>query len=255
MFHGRFFICADIHGDAQVVKNLIAQVPNPNEEDTIIVCGDAGFEYGYVNSTAAKRAARKFPGNWIVLRGNHDSCYWKDHEDDPDWDILEGIGGADLLFENIYPNILYVKDSGGIYNFGGLNFLMLPGAYSVDKAYRLRNRLPYNEDEQLDDNTMLELYQIVDQWNRQRFNIDYVIGHTFPKFMEPYFRDLFFSGIDQRFVDKRTEMWLSDMANLYEGNRAFKQYYGGHFHDSRTMGQYYTMVYHKLVELEGYNER
>lgn len=252
MFKGRFFVCADIHGSADIVRYIISQVDNPTEEDTIIICGDAGFEYEDYVMGAAKRAARKFPGVWIVLRGNHDSCYWKEHYCTEGWKTIEGMGGDDFLFQEKYPNILYVRDDGGIYKIGKYNFLMLPGAYSVDKWYRLRNGFPWNEDEQLNDAQKDDLYFLVDQWNLNNFEIDYVIAHTFPRFLECYYNHLFLSSIDQATVDKSTEMWLSSMADLFEKNPSFKRYYGGHYHDTiLNMGQHYTMVYHNPLELEG----
>ena len=251
MFKGRFFVCADIHGSADVIKYIISQVDNPTEEDTIIICGDAGFEYEDHVMGAAKRAARKFPGSWIVLRGNHDSSYWRRHYWTEGWYTIEGMGGDDLLYQKKYPNIFYVRDDGGIYKIGKYNFLMLPGAYSPDKEYRLRNRYPWNPDEQLTKEQMDDLYNLVDQWNLNNFEIDYVIAHTFPKFLEGYYKHLFFPEFDQSKVDKTMEYWLSSMADLFERNPAFKQYYGGHFHGELKLNLYYTMVYHTLVELDG----
>lgn len=255
MFEGRIFVCADIHGDVNVVRDIIEQIDNPTKEDTIIVCGDAGFEYQDYVMGHAKRAARKFPGVWIVLRGNHDSCYWKEHtlkEADSGvdgWKILRN-NGDDFLYQNRFKNILYVRDEGGIYKIGPYNFLMLPGAYSIDKHYRLKNGLPWNPDEQLDLDTMSEILDITYDWNENGFPIDYVIGHTFPKYLEPRYKDLFISFIDQNTVDKTTENWLDAMADVFEYNSDFKHYFGGHFHDDRALTHKYTMVYHKIIRIK-----
>ena len=248
MFDGRIFICADIHGDSYVIKNIINQIDNPQSNDIIIVAGDAGFEYGDYNMGAAKRAAKRFPGKWIIMRGNHDNCYMKDHKNDKGWSFIQDDIDT-FIYQNKYSNIWYINDNGGIYTIGDYNFLFLPGAYSVDKYYRLRNGYPYNPDEQLDPEVMDELYDIVCDWNNQNFPIDYVIGHTFPKRLEIYYSDLFISSIDQSSVDKKTENWLDIMSYIFEKNPSFKQYYAGHFHDERKLKNKYIMVYQNPIEI------
>ena len=248
MANGRIFICADIHGSAYTIEQVIKKIDKPSKNDVIIIAGDAGFEYGDHIMGAAKRAAKKFPGKWIVMRGNHDNCYW-DH-------IKYNNGGwsrsiADnVVFENKYPNILYVNDNGGIYEINGYYFLFLPGAYSVDKHYRLRNGYPYNINEQLDKESMNDLYDYVANWNLDCRPIDFVVAHTAPRKMEPLYSDLFLSSIDQSTVDHRTEQWLDSMADLFEANPYFKQYFFGHFHDTRVLNDKYTMVYQIPINIE-----
>ena len=78
---GRVFVTGDIHGKPLCIRDIMSQIDNPSEDDFIIIAGDAGFEYQDYIMGAAKKEAKKFPGTWIVLRGNHDSRYWKEHED------------------------------------------------------------------------------------------------------------------------------------------------------------------------------
>lgn len=49
----RIFICGDLHGSVNSICGVISQIDNPKEDDKIIICGDAGFEYGtYIQDTA-----------------------------------------------------------------------------------------------------------------------------------------------------------------------------------------------------------
>lgn len=59
---GRIFCCGDIHGAGYNITSLITQIDEPTEDDIIIICGDAGFEYGTYIQGAAKKIAAKFPG-------------------------------------------------------------------------------------------------------------------------------------------------------------------------------------------------
>lgn len=58
----RIFVTGDLHGSALEIKSRISQIENPQKDDYIIVCGDAGFEYEDYIMGQAKKAAKKFPG-------------------------------------------------------------------------------------------------------------------------------------------------------------------------------------------------
>lgn len=259
---GRIFITGDIHGKPLCIRDVIAQIDNPSEDDFVIITGDAGFEYQDHIMGAAKKEAKKFPGTWIVLRGNHDSCYWKEHAywDDEQkkyvpinnsWAFTED---GMYLYQKKYPNIWYVADGGGIYFIGDYNILFIPGAYSVDKWYRLRSNYPWNPNEQLSEVEKRDLELLTSEWLDLGFNIDFVIAHTFPSKLQPYFEDLFMSGLNQATVDKSMEIWLNKMSFIYESCPAFKQYFGGHFHDDRVLTDKYTMLYHGVECLEDYDK-
>lgn len=196
------------------------------------------------------------------MRGNHDDRYWakncqiKYENGEPiewiphdGWEItLDGL----YLYQKKYPNILYVYDDGGLYNIDDYNFLFVPGAYSVDKYYRLENHLAYNPDEQLTVKEQNRLIDLVKECNIQRIPVDFVIGHTFPLHIEPYYRDLFLAFIDQSSVDKNMEKFLDVLSKDFEQNFAFKHYFGGHFHDDRELNSKYTMLYYDIANIESY---
>ncbi len=258
---GRIFVTGDIHGKPICIRDVISQIDNPSEDDFIIIAGDAGFEYQDHIMGAAKREAKKFPGTWIILRGNHDSSYWKEHSvwdgvfnkyyPNQGWDFTDD---GMYLYQKKYPNIWYVADAGGIYNIGDYNILFIPGAYSVDKWYRLRMNYPWNPDEQLSEEERNTLETLASEWLDIGFDIDFVIAHTFPRKLQPIFEDLFMSGLDQSNVDKSMENWLDKMGYIYESCPTFKQYFGGHFHDDRILTDKYTMLYHSIKNLADYEK-
>ena len=253
------YVTGDTHGNAQEIRNTIAQISNPSKDDFIIIAGDAGFEYQQYNMGQAKREARRFPGTWIVLRGNHDSRYWKEHSvwDDSlnkriardGWEFTQDNL---YLYQKKYPNIWYVADTGGIYNIGDYNILFIPGAYSVDKWYRLRTGRPWNAEEQLTADEQAALVSLFYNWIDIGFEIDFVVGHTFPFKTQKYYQDLFMQGLDQTSVDKTMERWLDIFSDAYENAPSFKQYFGGHFHDDRVLNEKYTMLFHEVENLDDY---
>lgn len=257
------YITGDIHGSPGAIRSRIAQIEDPTEEDVIIVCGDAGFEYTsqYIMDSA-KKAAAKFPGSWIILRGNHDSRYWEDHADlkynangrlrvtpHGTWSLTDN---KLYLYQKQYPNIKYVRDDGGIYQVGNYNFLFIPGAFSVDKDYRLINGFPWNSKEQLNFTEYLRLLDIVCAYNNIQKPIDFVVGHTFPLSLQPYYRYLFLDFIDQSKVDNKMEQKLDELKRRFEQNPYFKHYFGGHFHDDKELTDKYTMLYNTVADIKDY---
>ena len=251
------YITGDIHGSKIEVENRIAQINNPTEEDIIIICGDAGLEYGNQIQGSCKKVMKKFPGSWIVLRGNHDTRYWRDHTSktkneivpESKWHFEEKYNNS-VLVQDKFPNIHYIKDIGGIYTFGEYNCLFIPGAYFIDKFYRLSKNLSYEYEEQLNYKEWKELYEVV----RKNVNkINFVIGHTFPICVEDKLQYLFLDFINQDSVDKSSEKWINEiMSNGIYKSPNFKKYFGGHYHDDKILDSKHILIYKKVLKMKEY---
>ena len=78
-----------------------------------------------------------------------------------------------------YPNLIFAKD-GEIYTMNGLQYLVIGGAYSVDKYYRLSRGWNWWPDEQPSPETKTYVER---QIREKRFDI--VLSHTCPFKYEP----------------------------------------------------------------------
>lgn len=252
------WITGDKHGMESDLLVSFGSVANPSENDTLIICGDFGAEYGASINGRIKKAAKKFPGQIVILRGNHDARYWSRHTDnngtpEKGWHIeVSGFQKnyyGKFLVQDKYPNIKYVQDEGGLYLIDGYTFLMIPGAYSVDKYHRLSSGMNYEFNEQLTKEEMKQLSYTCGLWYNE---IDFVISHTAPMKIEPALQYLFLGFIDQSSVDKTMEHWMDDIAWEIEQGDKFKQWFFGHFHDDKTINQYYTMLFNNVVPIERY---
>lgn len=252
------WITGDKHGMASDLLVSFGSVTNPSEDDTLIICGDFGAEYGVAVNGRLKKAAKKFPGQIVVLRGNHDARYWSKHTDtngtpENGWHIeVSGFQKncyGKFLVQDKYPNIKYIQDEGGLYFIDGYTFLMIPGAYSIDKYHRLTNGMNYEFREQLTKEEMKKLSYISGLWYNE---IDFVVSHTCPMKLEPKLQYLFLDFVDQTNVDKTMEHWMDDIAWEIEQGNKFKQWYFGHFHDDKTLDDKYTMLYNVVVPIERY---
>lgn len=97
--------------------------------------------------------------------------------------------------------------------------LVIGGAYSVDKYYRLALGRAWFEDEQPDETTKKHIEQVV-----EKNKIDFVLTHTCPQKYEPV--EFFLPNVDQSKVDKSTEIWLDKIEKKID----YKKWYCGHYH-------------------------
>ena len=127
-----FYIIGDIHGHFQDVTRFIYN-NNLTEDDCIILLGDVGFNfYGQDKGDyKSKKKVNNAGVKLLCIQGNHE-CRPQNLSS-----YKEKIWNEGTVFvESEFPNIMFAKD-GEIYNLDGKKALVLGGAYSVDKYYRL----------------------------------------------------------------------------------------------------------------------
>lgn len=161
----------------------------------------------------------------------------------------EDVDGG-VYYEPEFPNIRYLFD-GESYNIHDYSVLVIGGAYSVDKWYRLGGRpedtdswTGWFKDEQL---TKKEMDEIGAWVEGKRY--DFVLTHTCPISWEP--RDLFLSGLDQSKVDKSMELWLEDIKSKVD----WEVWLCGHYHDDRLIRPGAEMYFHDIESLDTIWER
>ena len=212
------------------------------EETAIIILGDAGFNF-YLNKNDDRRKAEvnSCGYRFYCVRGNHEERpenietmeQWYDYE----------IDGT-VWRESEYPNIRYLMD-GHAYLIDKKPTLVIGGAYSVDKYYRLSHFSPDAEwtgwfkDEQL---TKDEMNSITERFNSKHFTL--VLSHTCPASWQPF--DLFLSGLDQSTVDKTMENWLETFKDKID----WDIWLFGHFHDDRLVRPGVEMYYNDIEDLQ-----
>lgn len=225
-----FLIMGDIHGDASLVEQLYEKaikIYSPREYNlTFILLGDVGANYyGNIKDMIFKYKLSLLPVNFLCLRGNHEQRPSILMKQDPDkWKVISKYNGY-FYVEKEYPNILYFKDDVGVYNINGRSVLTIPGAYSIDKEFRLKNGWKWFPEEQLSADEMLAAKTICKN-NGMKF--DLILSHTCPYNWRP--TDLFLSCINQETVDNSMELFLQEVAN----NISFKAWCWGHFHEFRV---------------------
>ena len=204
------------------------------EETAIIILGDAGLNF-YLNNTDKKYKKMINSMGFCVycVRGNHEER----PENIPGMILVEdeNVNNA-IWFQEEFPNIRYFVD-GNEYNIGGHSTLVLGGAYSIDKWYRLARagyaaaeaatanpkKCGWFKDELL---TKEEMDAIEAKIYGKRY--EFVLSHTCPMSWEP--TDLFLRGIDQLQVDKSMEIWMDELKEHID----WRVWLFGHFHADRV---------------------
>jgi len=221
-----FYITGDTHGDFSRLYSFCDLV-QPSLDDVLIVLGDAGINY-YGDSRDKKMKSRisyKYPLTLFCIHGNHEM---RPTETGLPYKEKLFYGGI-VYYEEAFPNILFAKD-GEIYNFptpeGEKTCLVIGGAYSVDKFYRIHKGYNWFPSEQPSEE--IKKY-VEDQIAKVGKKVDVVLSHTTPLKYEPV--EVFLPMIDQSTVDKTTEVWLNDI----EASLDYQKWYCGHYHTEKLI--------------------
>ena len=244
----------DTHGGVATISrisNIQRNMPEYKPEETmIVVLGDIGLNY-WLNNTDKKYK------KLINSMNCHIYCVRGNHEQRPE--LIEGMTLVNdenvnnvVYMEEAFPNIRYFVD-GKIYNLLGYKCLVVGGAYSIDKWYRLA-RAGYSKEEAKTADpkkcgwfkdeclTAAEMAAIMKKVKGE--SVDFVLSHTCPLSWEP--TDLFLNGIDQSTVDKSMEVWLDELKD----NVKWKYWLFGHYHADRIERPYIEQFYQEYEDVE-----
>jgi len=216
------YITGDTHGEFSRVDEVCDEFKT-TREDILIILGDVGLNYyADFHDENKKKHLCELPITLFWIHGNHEQ---RPSNFEAYKEVIwnEGV----VYIEKAFPNILFAKD-GEIFDLNGLKTIVIGGAYSVDKFYRIYNNYGWWEDEQPSE----EIKQYVEMKLEQvNWNIDVVLSHTVSLKYEPV--EVFIGGIDQSKVDKSTEIWLDSI----EKRLNYKKWYVGHYHTIKKINK------------------
>ena len=236
-----YVVRGDCHGDFTWLNARMFKILNPRDY-AIIILGDVGFNTGYVSRDNNKKEyASQFGYTIYCVRGNHEARPESIDGMERIWDSnVQGI----VLYEKKYPLIRYF-DNYGIYYLKSeikeYRTLVLGGAYSIDKFYRLKNNLLWWEDEQLSDKEKADAEMLIQQTDK---HFDLILSHTCPYSLRP--TDKFLPIVEQSTVDTSMEEWLEKI----KGMITYDVWLSGHHHCDRWIDKHHMIFFNCIDPLE-----
>lgn len=226
------YYTGDIHGRPQGLQEYFEK-HKPSADDILVILGDVGANfYGNKTDKKVKRVLDSLGLTVFCIHGNHEMR----PASIPTYQQKEWNGGL-VWFEPEFPNLLFAKD-GEIFTMEGIRHLVVGGAYSVDKFYRIARGVGWWEDEQ----PSPEIKAYVEQQVASN-TFDIILSHTCPAKFKPV--EAFLPGIDQSTVDDSTEEWLDKIEEM----ATYKLWLCGHWHIDKRVGKM-CFYYHTFVESE-----
>lgn len=219
------YITGDKHGDFHDLKKDF-KVRQTSSADILIILGDVGVNFfGDERDEKSKRELSSLGLPVLCVRGNHE-IRPTDPALDGKYREIEWCAGK-VYVEEKFPRLFFAQD-GSRYHIGDHDFLVIGGAYSVDKWYRLMHGYPWFADEQLTPEEMAAIREeIAEHGNHE----DIILAHTCPYRKRPMER--FIQGLDQNLIDSTMERFLQEVVDLVEYNRM----YCGHWHTDKIDGR------------------
>lgn len=190
-----------------------------NNDNMLIILGDVGINY-YLDEEdkILKERLNSYNIKLFCVQGNHEER----PENISTYKEVDMFGGK-VFIEEEYPNLIFAKN-GELYDIDNKKILVIGGAYSVDKNYRITYGHLWFKDEQL---SKEEMDNILNKYKGQ--HIDIVLSHTCPLKYEP--TEVFMKGIDQSDVDKSMEKFLDEVEESID----YDKWYCGHYHTEKRI--------------------
>lgn len=222
------YLTGDIHGDISRIMTFIEE-QQLGKDDMIILLGDVGLNFwGNNHSEKKKKAILNDTGvTFLCVHGNHEMRPYTIKS------YGEKIWKGGMVYEEFaFPNIKFLKD-GEVYELEGAKFIAIGGAYSVDKYYRIANRIPWFPDEQPSEEVKLQVEEKLDDLG---WKVDFVLSHTCPEKYVP--TEAFMPGLPQESVDHSTELWLDSI----EDRLTYTCWYCGHWHINKHIDKLHFLM-------------
>lgn len=220
------YFTGDIHGMPQDIIRFCKSQRLTNS-DIIVILGDVGANFfGDERDNAVKSELSSIEPTVLCVHGNHEQRPWNIKG----YETREWNGGR-VMLQPEYPSLLFALD-GEIFTLDGIRYLVIGGAYSVDKFIRQLRHWGWWEDEQPSD----EIKRYVEN-QIAAHEIDVVLSHTCPYKYEPC--EMFLYSIDQSSVDTGTEEWLDKI----EETLSYKAWYCGHWHIDKRIDKMHFLFH------------
>lgn len=195
------------------------------QNDYVIICGDFGGVWDGSNE-------EKYWIKWLTEKnfttlfvdGNHENFDMLNA-----FPVVEFCGG----FAHKINDKIYHLMRGEVFNIDGKKIFTFGGASSHDKEYRKEGKNWWKEE--LPDEK--ELKNAMDNLGKAKWNIDYVITHCAPNFIQLMFGDKYKEDLLTNFFESMKEKLM------------YKKWFFGHYHVDKEFDEKHICLYDKIIKI------
>jgi len=230
----RIFVAGDFHGHYDIKKINSKKFPEGLEldkNDYLIQLGDFGLFFNNNQTNQEKywlNWLNNKPWTTLFLRGNHDN-----------YDLIHRLGKLEEKFNSnvlkMHDSIYFLQD-GMIYTIANKKFLIVGGAFSIDKEQRVSG-VDWWPNEEMG---FLESKSVYESLDENNWEVDYILTHDAPSFVRD---DLHSHHLE----DSYTVRLLDDVFS--NEKLKFNHHYFGHHHMDKTVFKKHTCCFYKIREI------
>lgn len=224
------YLTGDTHIPIDIRKLNTRNFPEQKtltDKDYLIVLGDFGLlwhedrEYRYWKNWLD---TRNFTTLWID--GNHENHTWISSLLVSEWN-----GGK---VHKISDKIIHLM-RGQIFELEGKSFFTFGGANSIDKGLRVQGVSWWPEEIP----SRKEMEEGFENLEKHGWWVDYVLTHTCPKWIVPYMFPKAYLEVDP----------TGNYLDYISRNAHYQHWYFGHWHESKTWNNSFTVLYNDIKRL------
>lgn len=226
------YITGDTHGlhNFSKLRGFANEHRQLNKDDFVIIAGDFGAVWDAKTIEEDLKYYRDLPFTVLFVDGNHEN-----------FDIINSYpievwnGGK---VHRIKPDIIHLM-RGQVFEIGGKKFFTFGGATSIDSCYRIEGKSWWHQE--------LPTYEEFDEGianlKRNGNKVDYVITHACGQQALTYPQLRSVAGV-------KTVCPESFLLSNFEDAVEFKRWYFGHFHIDANLGDKYTALFNRVIEIK-----
>lgn len=236
----RIFLTGDVHATNDIIKIVNfadTEGKTLTKDDKLIILGDFGFIFDW-NPDGNEREEYwlnwfdKQPWTTLFLDGNHEN--FNRLNDYNTYPLQEYYGGKVSKINDSLFHLL----RGEVYNFNNNRFLILGGADSIDRYFRVEDFSWWRQETISRDDINLALKNAGDG------KVDYVLTHAGPtSFLKELYKKKLLAPYNELEISI-SEKRLERLKNKIDYNK----WYCGHYHCDYSKGNIETL-YNKIIEL------
>lgn len=277
----KYFITGDIHGNFRDLKSRVLK-NGIKEGDCLIILGDACFNYfNDIRDLPLKSKVNNLGITLFCIQGNHEI-----RPNNIKSYLTKEWNGGLVWYEPDFPNILFAKD-GEVYNINRNKVLVIGGAYSIDKYYRIARYILNTLDDRFPCDIYKDILRIAENNNNviqeDKKRVDMFINNIEDTTMFHWWKDEQISVADKKRIDlsvnqnkeydivlshtapqkyEPTEVFIKglnqDMVdksmelwlNEIENKIDYKKWYAGHYHINKDLHNGFEFLFADVKEIK-----